>query len=115
MGDDYLYDDSERLRGSTRKDAGAQTRDRRVGGGGSRTIVGQTTTVSAYPTSAMSYYAMLTTTIIGAEVEGGPGTITPGGPADVFYALNLGTAIPASGTNVACTQVEHRWVLRFDG
>lgn len=76
-------------------------------------LVAQTTTIAAYPASAAAYYACLPTTVLGAEVEGGPGTTTPG--TSTFFALNLGTAIPAPGTIVLATFVADRWVFRYDG
>ena len=76
-------------------------------------VAGQTKTLSAYPTSAQAFFACAPITVLGAEVEGGPGTITAG--TSTFFALNLGTAIPPAGTNIVATFVDSRWVFRFDG
>jgi hypothetical protein len=73
----------------------------------------RTTTIKTYPTSAQSFYACSPLTILGSEVEGGAGSITPG--TSTFFALNLGSAVPPVGTNVLATFVENRWVLRYDG
>jgi hypothetical protein len=76
-------------------------------------ILVQTTTVKTYPTSAQSFYACLPLTVLGAEVEGGAGSITPG--SSTFFALNLGSAVPPVGTHILATFVESRWVFRYDG
>ena len=80
---------------------------------GSPGIVAQTTTIKTYPTSAQRFYACVPQTVLGAEVEGGAGSFSPG--SATFFALNLGTAVPPSGTNVLATFVESRWVFRYDG
>ena len=80
---------------------------------GSPSLVVQTRTLNTYPTAAQRFYACVAQTVLGAEVEGGPGNFTPG-PAS-FYALNLGSSIPPVGTYVLATFVESRWVFRYDG
>ena len=52
-------------------------------------------------------------TLLGPEVEGGPGTVTPG--PSTFFALNLGSAVPPVGTSILATFVDNRWVFRYDG
>ncbi len=80
---------------------------------GSPSLVAQTTTIAAYPTSAQRFFACVPQTVLGAEVEGGPALVPPG--TSTFFALNLGTAVPPTGTDVLATFVESRWVFRYDG
>ncbi len=89
------------------------TRRDRVPSFGSPSLVAQTKVITTYPTSAQRFYACTAQTVLGAEVEAGPASFTPG-PAS-FYALNLGTSIPPAGTYILTTFVESRWVFRYDG
>jgi hypothetical protein len=75
-------------------------------------LLAQTTTLKAYPTTAQCYYACEPLTVLGAEVEGGAGT-TSASPS-TFFALNIGSTIPPSGTQVVTTFVGNRWVFRYD-
>jgi hypothetical protein len=76
-------------------------------------VVAQTKSLSRYPTSAQQFYACSPLTILGLEVEGGPGTIVSG--TSTFFALNLGSVVPPNGANVVATFVDNRWVFRYDG
>jgi len=76
-------------------------------------LLAQTKRLSTYPTAAQSFYACAPSTLLGPEVEGGAGSVTPG--ASTFFALNLGAAVPPAGTNILATFVDSRWVFRFDG
>jgi hypothetical protein len=76
-------------------------------------LLGQTKKIASYPTVAQSFYACAPSTLLGAEVEGGAGTVTPG--PSTFLALNLGSVVPPIGTNILATFVDSRWVFRFDG
>lgn len=76
-------------------------------------LLALTTTLSAYPTTAQSYYACQPLTLLGAEVEGGPGAVTLG--SATLFVLNLGSTIPSSGTQILATFVGNRWVFRYDG
>ena len=108
-----LHDEAKRLRirDATLSDGFSQTgRDPSLG---TVCLVVQTKTVSAYPTGAQSFYACSPLTILGPEVEGGPGALTSGG--STLFALNLGSAIPPIGVNVLATFVDNRWVFRYDG
>jgi len=69
--------------------------------------------IKSYPTSSQSFYACSPLTVLGREVEGGAGTLTPG--TSTLFALNLGSAIPPIGANVVATFVDNRWVFRYDG
>ena len=80
---------------------------------GTPSLVAQTKAVQSYPTTAQKFFACVPQTVLGKEVEGGAGTLSPD-PA-TFFALNLGTAIPPVGTFILVTFVESRWVFRYDG
>lgn len=76
----------------------------------------QTYTESSYPAAASRVYAVRVVEISSAETEGATPTltVTSGG----FYAANIGSAIPPSGTNVLATQVGGvggLWIFRYDG
>jgi hypothetical protein len=107
------YDDASRLRNRRKASDDAATRDDGRTTRGAPSLAVQTTTVASYPTAASAFYAVAALTVLGTEVEGGAATITAG--TTPFYALNLGTAIPPSGTQVIVTFVDHRWVFRYDG
>jgi hypothetical protein len=79
---------------------------------GSPALLAQTTTLTAYPTTAQAYYACRPLSLFGAEVEGGPGAVAPG--SSTFFALNLGSTVPPAGTQVVATFVGNRWVFRYD-
>lgn len=72
----------------------------------------QTFEVDTYPVDADAFYAMKAVILTGDEVEGGPGTLTISD--EVFYAYNLGGSVPAAGTYLIVTYVEHRWVFWYD-
>ena len=76
-------------------------------------VVAQTKTFATYPTGAQSFFACSPLTVLGPEVEGGPGTISLG--SSTFFALNLGSAVPPVGSNILVTFVDNRWVFRYDG
>jgi hypothetical protein len=76
-------------------------------------LVAQTKTLSSYPVSAQRFFACSPLTVLGLEVEGGEGTITPG--TSTLFALNLGSAVPPVGANILATFIENRWVFRYDG
>jgi len=76
-------------------------------------LVAQTKTLSSYPASAQRFFACSPLTVLGPEVEGGPGTLTPG--TSTFFALNLGLAVPPVGANILVTFIDNRWIFRFDG
>ena len=80
---------------------------------GSPSLVANTKTIQTYPTTAQKFYACVPQTVLGKEVEGGAGVLTPG--QATFFAFNLGTATPPEGTSILATFVESRWVFRFDG
>ena len=80
---------------------------------GAPCLVARTKVIQSYPNVAAAYYACESQTVTGAEVEGGPATITTDG--DTFYALNLGTVAPPQGTPIVTTFIGNRWVFRYDG
>jgi hypothetical protein len=106
-------DEAKRLRvRSDARDDGL-TRFDLAAADGAPCLIAQTVAVRSYPTTAASYFGCKPQTILGAEVEGGAATITPDG--GVFYALNLGSAIPPAGTMILVTFVGNRWAFRYDG
>lgn len=106
-------DEAERQRIADDDQSADDTRLEAVPDPGERCLVVQTKTVGTYPTAAGSFFAVATAQAFGAEVEGGAGSVTAG--SDTFHALNVGTAVPPSGTNVIATFVDYRWVFRYDG
>ena len=75
-------------------------------------LLARTTSLVAYPATAQCYYACQPLTLIGTEVEGGAGIVSS--TSAPFFALNLGSAVPPSGTQVVATRVDNRWVFRYD-
>jgi len=82
--------------------------------GGSAARLVTTTTLATYPASAAEFYATNPTEIDGSETEGGAASYTAD-TTQVIYCLNVGTAIPPSGTRVVAHAVGGRWVFRYDG
>jgi len=106
-------DEAKRLRGRDEALLDDLSRRDRTPSFGSPSLVVQTRTLNTYPTSAQRFYACVAQTVLGVEIEGGPGSFAPG-PAG-FFALNLGTSVPPEGTYVLATFIESRWVFRHDG
>lgn len=77
----------------------------------SAAILGQTYTRVTYPTAAQRFYDLYLVEIGGTEVEGATPTLSA--TSLPFQALNLGTVIPPSGTNVICVQARGYWVFRY--
>lgn len=80
---------------------------------GAPSLLARTTSLAAYPTVPACYYVCQPLQLLGPEVEGARGVVTPANAT--FFALNLGTAVPPPGTQVLTTWVSSRWVFRFDG
>lgn len=80
-----------------------------------RALLCQTTTKTTYPTTAGVFYAVLEVEASGTELEGATPSFTADATANIFYASNLGTAIPPSGTNFICRYVGGKWAFRYDG
>lgn len=81
--------------------------------GGGAAMLARTTTIASYPTVAQACYAVQPLLLTGPEREGGPVTLTA--LAQGFFALNLGSTVPVTGTVVVLTHVGNRWVFRHDG
>jgi hypothetical protein len=81
---------------------------------GAAALLVQTTTLVTYPTTAAAFYACVPCEVNGAETEGGAASYVQQSGV-TLYALNLGTAIPPSGTTLVAHAVGGRWVFRFDG
>ena len=63
---------------------------------GGQPLLVQTKTVTSYPTSAGRYYAVTVVDPDGVEGEGNVATFSV--RSVTFYALNIGSAVPPSGT-----------------
>jgi hypothetical protein len=81
---------------------------------GSAAVLGITTTVTSYPTTAAAFYAMLPQEVDGSETEGSAASYTASSSTP-FYGYNAGTQVPPAGTPVVCHAVGGRWVFRYDG
>ena len=84
------------------------------GDGGSAARLVTTTTVATYPVTAAEFYGCHPTEIDGSEVEAGAASYTADSD-QVMYCLNVGTAIPPSGTRLVAHAVGGRFVFRYDG
>jgi hypothetical protein len=101
--------DAELLRISDDADHAENSRRADPTGRASVTVLAVTKT---YPTAAGKFFACETRKILGTETEGSSGTGTNCG--DTFYAyLPAGRTVPASGTEVVCERVAHRWILDY--
>jgi hypothetical protein len=109
----HAYDEALKLRQAMDDDAAAADSTPPPVPAGAPCLAVQTKTVTTYPTAAARYFACKSLQITGTETEGSTGTVGAG--SDTVYVLNLGTAIPPSGTNVLATFVDYRWVFRYDG
>lgn len=107
------YDDARRLRDEDQADDSELSRRLPCPDVLGRTFVAKTKTVTTYPTAALKFYAMESQEVLGAETEGGSATFSDVG--DTFHALNLGSAVPPSGTRVKVEYVPYRYVFRYDG
>jgi hypothetical protein len=79
---------------------------------GSLSLLARTKVLHSYPTLASCYFACEPLAVLGTETEGGPGVVS--GNSTTFFALNLGSTIPPSGTQIVVTNVGNRWVFRYD-
>ena len=61
--------------------------------------------------TARCYYGVRAAGVLGAEVEGQPGSVAVG--TGTFYALNLGSAVPPAGTVVVATFIASRWIFVY--
>jgi hypothetical protein len=73
-----------------------------------------TTTVETYPGSPNEFYACNPQLCYGDETEGGTPTFTTDTDT-VIYGLGIGSAVPASGTQLVLHSVGGRWCFRYDG
>lgn len=105
--------DIDRLRNRDDDDQVDRSQETDLTGCDSPTLLVRTKTVTTYPTTAGSFYACSAVLLTGAETEGGAGTLTLDS-SPTIYAYNIGSSIPASGTNLVITYVRDRWVFRYD-
>ena len=80
---------------------------------GAPSLVARTKALHAYPAVAGVFYACEPLTVLGPEVEGSSGVVSPSGAT--FLAFNLGASVPPQSSAVLVTFVNHRWVFRYDG
>lgn len=108
-------DDAEarRLRAADLAQADDWTREAAPYDPGAPAFVGKTTSDGTYPTTAAVFYAVNPVTVSGTETAGSAASFSAS--TAVVHALNLGTAVPASGTYVLVTFAANRWVFRYDG
>ena len=76
-------------------------------------VVGTTDVLEAYPTTANSVYYIKTAQIDADATEGSVAALTL--DSGVLFAINLGTAIPPTGTAVIVSLLGGRWAFRYDG
>lgn len=72
-----------------------------------------TVAVTTYPTSASRFYGVQRVILMGDETEGAAASVVP--IDGVFFAANLGAAVPPVGTWVVCHGGSGRWAFRYDG
>jgi hypothetical protein len=106
------YDDAKRLRIRGSVLAEESLRSPSSESWGAPSLVAQTISLGSYPATAASFYACCPRTVFGPEIEGGAGTLST--QAGRFFALNLGSTIPPTGTDLLVTFVGNRWVFRYD-
>lgn len=112
MSSDADFDDASRLRAARDTSDNTATRRRRTGTAGSPSVVAKVVTVTG--AASPSYFKMQGQVLLGAEVEGGAGTLS-NNTAATFMAMNLGTVKPPATTALICTFVDYRWAFRYDG
>jgi hypothetical protein len=112
MSKDTFHDESERLRGRQDDSDRAATRRDRSTSSGASCFVGKV--VSASGPVTLGYFKVRRQILTGTEVEGGTGTLADA-PGSNSIALNLGIAVPPSGTYVLITSTDYRWAFRYDG
>ena len=78
---------------------------------GAPMLVCKTASDGAYPAAAARFFRVVPQSVFGPESEGAAGTLTADGGG--FYALNIGSAIPPSGTTVICYSLGSRWVFDY--
>lgn len=108
------YDEGQRLRLRQRAADAIASQNPGTVTRGAPCMVAATKTLTTYPTTAATYYACDVVAVTGAETEGGAGILTVVSPT-TFFALNIGTAIPPTGTKIIVTFVDYRWSFRYDG
>lgn len=81
--------------------------------GGHAFMVGRTTTVGAYPTSPLAYFAVQVTRVGNPEVEGGTPSFTDAGSVEMV--ANVGKGLPPPASRVECRRTGGRWVMQWDG
>src|SRR4051812_34061924 len=109
MGSGSL-DDFARLR---LKRAGLIVHEPERFGGGGPSFVGRVISTGSN-ISVGNFLMVQPSYVLGAEVEGGTGSLTsvPGDPVPVFL---VGPGIPSTGDFLVCRHVDHRWTAERSG
>jgi hypothetical protein len=71
----------------------------------------KTTHMTAYPTKAGSWIAVVACDVGGTEQEGQPATI--GGLKGPFLAAHIGATLPPEGTSVMARRASGAWVIQY--
>jgi len=74
-------------------------------------MVVKTVTVTTYPTSAQRVYGVQAYDVTATESENQ--TPSYANATSTFYAVNVGAAVPASGTYVVVHKIDGLWVFRY--
>jgi len=74
-------------------------------------MVVKTVTVTTYPTSAQRVYGVQAYDVTATEAENQSPTYA--NATATFYAVNVGAAVPASGTYVVAHKVDGLWIFRY--
>lgn len=80
---------------------------------GAPSMLLQTFTQTTYPTTAARVYACRPVRATAALTEGATASYVVDSTR-TYYAANLGSAIPPSGTRVVAVQRNGSWVFRYD-
>lgn len=104
------YGELERLRERLREiENGSVTTEETSG---RVSLLARTRSVGSYPSAALKVYSCEILHVMGAETEGATPTKYPTGV--YIFAANLGTAVPAQGTEVLLTYQPHTWTFQHD-
>lgn len=76
-------------------------------------VLAQTVEATTYPTTAAAFYAMKALECDGEEDEGTAVSFVAVSD-EIFFSLNLGSAVPPVGTIVVCHAVGSVWCFRWD-
>lgn len=72
-------------------------------------FVGRVFAIQSVPTSVDEYFAVHPVSVLGAETEGGPGTLVVNTSAIVLVYV-IGPTVPQAGDDLICRFVGNRWI-----